>query len=82
MLGVYEIYADPKGLEQTLASRRHMIWMTVAAVLLALWAALALLVRGASKTLTRQTRELRRARATCSPPTSGSRRARSRRSRA
>ena len=59
VLGVYEIYADPKGLEQTLASRRHMIWMTVAAVLLALWAALALLVRGASKTLTRQTRELR-----------------------
>ena len=59
VLGVYEIYADPKSLEHTLASRRHMIWMTVAAVLLALWAALALLVRGASKTLTRQTRELR-----------------------
>jgi putative nucleotidyltransferase with HDIG domain len=58
-LGVYEIYADPKGLEQTLATRRHMIWATVAGVLLALWAALALLVRGASKTLTRQTRELR-----------------------
>ena len=59
VLGVYEIYADPKGLEHTLASRRNMIWATVAAVLLALWAALALLVRGASKTLTRQTRELR-----------------------
>jgi putative nucleotidyltransferase with HDIG domain len=59
VLGVYEIYADPTGLEQTLASRRQMIWMTVAAVLLALWAALALLVRGASRTLTRQTRELR-----------------------
>jgi putative nucleotidyltransferase with HDIG domain len=59
VLGVYEIYADPKGLEHTLASRRNMIWMTVAAVFLALWAALALLVRGASKTLTRQTRELR-----------------------
>jgi putative nucleotidyltransferase with HDIG domain len=59
VLGVYEIYADPQGLEQTLASRKQMIWMTVAAVLLALWAALALLVRGASKTLTRQTRELR-----------------------
>jgi putative nucleotidyltransferase with HDIG domain len=59
VLGVYEIYADPKGLEHTLASRRNMIWLTVAAVFLALWAALALLVRGASKTLTRQTRELR-----------------------
>ena len=45
VLGVYEIYADPKGLEQTLASRRHLIWATVAGVLLALWAALALLVR-------------------------------------
>jgi putative nucleotidyltransferase with HDIG domain len=59
VLGVYEIYADPKGLEQTLAARRHLIWATVAGVLLALWAALALLVRGASTTLTRQTRELR-----------------------
>jgi hypothetical protein len=26
VLGVYEIYADPKGLEHTLASRRNMIW--------------------------------------------------------
>jgi hypothetical protein len=59
VLGVYEIYADPRGLEQTLASRRNMIWATVAGVLLALWVALALLVRGASMTLTRQTRELR-----------------------
>ena len=59
VVGVYEIYADPKGLEHTLASRRNLIWLTVAAVFLALWAALALLVRGASKTLTRQTRELR-----------------------
>ncbi|HEX3687380.1 MAG TPA: HD domain-containing phosphohydrolase [Gaiellaceae bacterium] len=59
VLGVYEIYADPKGLEQTLASRRNLIWATVAGVLLALWVALALLVRGASTTLTRQTRELR-----------------------
>jgi putative nucleotidyltransferase with HDIG domain len=59
VLGVYEIYADPQGLEQTLASRRHLIWATVAGVLLALWAALALLVRSASSTLRRQTRELR-----------------------
>jgi putative nucleotidyltransferase with HDIG domain len=59
VLGAYELYADPKGLEHTLASRRHLIWATVAAVLLALWAALALLVRGASTTLRRQTRQLR-----------------------
>ncbi len=59
VLGAYEIYADPKGLEHTLASRRHLIWATVAAVLLALWAVLALLVRGASTTLRRQTRQLR-----------------------
>ena len=59
VLGAYEIYADPKGLEHTLASRRHVIWGTVAGVLVALWAALALLVRGASSTLRRQTRQLR-----------------------
>jgi putative nucleotidyltransferase with HDIG domain len=59
VLGAYEIYADPKGLEHTLASRRHVIWGTVAGVLLTLWAALALLVRGASSTLRRQTRQLR-----------------------
>jgi len=59
VLGAYEIYSDPKGVEQTLASRRHMIWATVAGVLLALWLALALLVRTASSTLRTQTRELR-----------------------
>ncbi len=59
VLGAYEIYADPKSLEQTLASRRHLIWATVAGVLLALWLALALLVRSASSTLRAQTRELR-----------------------
>ena len=58
VLGAYEIYADPKGLERTLASLRHLIWATVAGVLLALWAALALLARGASRTLRRQTRQL------------------------
>jgi putative nucleotidyltransferase with HDIG domain len=45
-------------LEQTLASRQHLMWGTVAGVLLALWAALALLVRYASRTLRRQTRQL------------------------
>src|SRR2546430_1114889 len=59
VLGAYEIYADPKGLEATIASRRHVLWGAVALVFLALWAALALLVRGASATLRRQTRQLR-----------------------
>ena len=59
VLGAYEIYADPGGLENTLASRRHVIWVAVALVFFALWAALALLVRGASSTLRRQTRQLR-----------------------
>jgi putative nucleotidyltransferase with HDIG domain len=59
ILGAYEIYANPKHLEGTLASRRHMLWGAVALVFFALWAALALLVRGASSTLRRQTRQLR-----------------------
>src|SRR6059058_6211946 len=59
VLGAYEIYADPKGLEHALASRKHLLWGAVAVVFLALWTALAVLVRGASTTLRRQTRELR-----------------------
>jgi putative nucleotidyltransferase with HDIG domain len=59
IVGAYEIYADPKGLESTLASRRHVLWVAVALIFFALWAALALLVRGASSTLRRQTRQLR-----------------------
>ncbi|HUK95339.1 MAG TPA: HD-GYP domain-containing protein [Gaiellaceae bacterium] len=59
VLGAYEIYADPADLESALASRKHVIWGAVALVFLALWTALALLVRGASSTLRRQTRELR-----------------------
>src|SRR5436309_7191787 len=59
VLGAYEIYADPKGLEQALASRKHLLWGAVSVVFLALWTALAVLVRGASTTLRRQTRELR-----------------------
>jgi putative nucleotidyltransferase with HDIG domain len=59
ILGAYEIYANPKHLESILASRRHVLWGAVALVFFALWAALALLVRGASSTLRRQTRQLR-----------------------
>jgi putative nucleotidyltransferase with HDIG domain len=59
VVGAYEIYANSAGLESTLSSRRHLLWAAVAAVFLALWTALALLVRGASSTLRRQTRQLR-----------------------
>ena len=59
-IGAYEIYANPKETERFVASRKRVIWLTVVAVFLALYAALALLVRGASATLRRQTRELRK----------------------
>jgi putative nucleotidyltransferase with HDIG domain len=58
VLGAYEIYAKPEGLEATIASRRRLIWAAVGLVFLALWLALALLVRGASAMLRRQTRVL------------------------
>ncbi len=58
-IGAYEIYAQSQSLERNIASRRHVIWATVALVFLALYGALALLVRGASAMLARQTRELR-----------------------
>jgi HD-GYP domain-containing protein (c-di-GMP phosphodiesterase class II) len=58
-LGAYEIYADPRALDRLIGSRREMLWFAVGAVFLALWAALALLVRGASRTLRRQNEKLR-----------------------
>jgi putative nucleotidyltransferase with HDIG domain len=51
VIGAYEIYANPAAVNQLIGSRRRMIWLTVAAVFLALWAALALLVRSASRRL-------------------------------
>jgi putative nucleotidyltransferase with HDIG domain len=51
VIGAYEIYANPVAVNQLLGSRRRMIWITVAVVFLALWAALALLVRRGSRTL-------------------------------
>jgi putative nucleotidyltransferase with HDIG domain len=58
-IGAYEIYADPRALGNLIGSRRTMLWLAVGGVFVALWAALALLVRGASKTLTRQNAKLR-----------------------
>ena len=58
-IGAYEIYADPAGVEALIGSRVRTIWLAVAAVFAALWAALALLVRHASRTLHTQTEQLR-----------------------
>ena len=57
-IGAYEIYAKPQHLESFMASRKHVIWYTVIAVFVALFAALALLVRHASSTLRRQSTTL------------------------
>ena len=58
-IGAYEIYANPQALSRLIGSRRTMLWLAVGGVFLALWAALALLVRGASRTLSRQNAKLR-----------------------
>jgi putative nucleotidyltransferase with HDIG domain len=58
-IGAYEIYADPAAVQQLIGSRRNMIWGAVAAIFLALYLALTLLVRGASRTLRRQNDALR-----------------------
>jgi putative nucleotidyltransferase with HDIG domain len=53
-IGAYEIYADPKPTENAITANNHLIWGAVATVFLALYLALALLVRTASRTLRRQ----------------------------
>lgn len=58
-IGAYEIYANPQALHRLIGSRRTMLWIAVGVVFLTLWAALALLVRGASRTLRRQNEKLR-----------------------
>ncbi len=59
-IGAYEIYADPRPMESFLDGRKHVVWLVVASVFLALYAALALLVRTASLTLRRQTVALKK----------------------
>jgi putative nucleotidyltransferase with HDIG domain len=59
VIGAYEIYANPRHLESFITSRKHMIWLTVGLVFIAIYLALGLLVRGASSMLTRQARALR-----------------------
>jgi putative nucleotidyltransferase with HDIG domain len=58
-IGAYEIYANPSALDRLIGSRRTVLWLAVGGVFLALWAALALLVRAASRTLSRQNVKLR-----------------------
>jgi HD-GYP domain-containing protein (c-di-GMP phosphodiesterase class II) len=58
-IGAYEIYANPSALNHLIGSRRAMLWLAVGAVFVALWGLLALLVRGASRTLRRQNEKLR-----------------------
>jgi putative nucleotidyltransferase with HDIG domain len=58
-IGAYEIYANPRALDRLIGARRTMLWLAVGAVFLALWGALALLVRTASRTLSRQNEKLR-----------------------
>jgi putative nucleotidyltransferase with HDIG domain len=57
-IGAYEIYADPSRSEHLITSNRHVIWAAVALVFLALYLALAVLVRAASRTLRRQATSL------------------------
>jgi putative nucleotidyltransferase with HDIG domain len=58
VVGVYEIYADARMIDGSIARGKRVIWMTTLVVFAVVWALLLLLVRGASKTLTRQTDKL------------------------
>jgi putative nucleotidyltransferase with HDIG domain len=57
--GAYEIYAKSDRLESVISSRVRLIWLAVAGVFAVLWLVLAVLVRGASRMLRRQTTTLR-----------------------
>ncbi len=57
-IGAYEIYADPKRSEHLITANKHAIWVAVTLVFLALYVALALLVRTASRMLRRQATSL------------------------
>ena len=58
VIGAYEIYANASSLDRLIGSRRQMIWLAVAVVFLALWAALAVLVRRGSRSLVESNRLL------------------------
>lgn len=58
-IGAYEIYADSARLESLVTRRSHQLWLIVLGVFLLLYAALALLVRGASAGMRRQGQALK-----------------------
>jgi len=58
-IGAYEVYLATERLDATIAHNTRNLWLTVIAVFGALYAALALLVRGASRRMRQQTEELR-----------------------
>jgi putative nucleotidyltransferase with HDIG domain len=59
IVGAYEIYADSRSLEASIANGKRTIWLATFAVFGIVWALLLLLVRGASHTLAGQTAKLR-----------------------
>jgi HD-GYP domain-containing protein (c-di-GMP phosphodiesterase class II) len=58
-IGAYEIYADSEQIESLVGERSRQLWLIVLAVFLLLYASLALLVRGASSRMHRQTQTLK-----------------------
>jgi hypothetical protein len=80
-IGAYEIYANPAALQRIIGSRVRLIWGAVIIVFVVLWLLLALLVRGASRTLRLRTCSCETGPPGCTSRTGCSSRARSRRSR-
>ena len=60
VIGAFEIYADAARIENSIASKKRLIWLATFIVFGLLWALLGGLVRGASTMLRRQTDQLRK----------------------
>jgi putative nucleotidyltransferase with HDIG domain len=58
-LGAYEVYVESDRVDAVIAASTHTIWLTVGGVFAALFAALVLLTRGASRRMRQQTEALR-----------------------
>lgn len=59
VIGAYEVYADARDVASSVAAARSTVWVGVAAIFAALYGALALLVRRASRQLRRQNEALK-----------------------
>jgi putative nucleotidyltransferase with HDIG domain len=59
VIGGYEVYVNPSQLEHSITARKHEMWLAVGLVFAALYLALILLVRTASRALAQRTRALR-----------------------